>query len=116
MFEGLKKDEGLTKADATEARLLRSKRVCCSIQCYKLRSFHLILVFRKIVFRIILPSESKNSNRCLKCCWKIDESFSSWQSNKPYECKICKAIFGQNITLNKHVAEVYNGMKPFKCK
>ena len=34
---------------------------------------------------------------------------------KPIECKLCDKKFAQNSDINKHVASVHQGNKPFEC-
>ena len=40
---------------------------------------------------------------------------SFYKQERPFECETCMARFGQKAHLQKHVATVHRGEKPFKC-
>ena len=37
------------------------------------------------------------------------------ERKKQFKCEICNAEFGQDCTLNKHIAAIHKGRKHFKC-
>ena len=45
---------------------------------------------------------------------KVSMRTTSFQEKMQFKCDICKAIFEQKCNLNKHVATIHEGKKPFK--
>ena len=52
----------------------------------------------------------------MNCLPKVSmTNITSELFQKPFKCDICNANFGQNVSLNTHVATVHEGKQEFKC-